>query len=93
MKAHSLNNPPQPIPKPLPNKEFDQYISKEDNDFIKNLNEIELSKLIDLANQLECQELLDLLLGSVAAQFIGYTMDDFRKEYDIKEEFTKEIEA
>ena len=54
MKAHSLNNPPQPIPKPLPNKEFDQYISKEDNDFIKNLNEIELSKLIDLANQLEC---------------------------------------
>lgn len=89
---HHNFTPPEPPKKPLPSKNIRDSIPEWDAEFIENFNENEIIDLILATNYLDMKSLLDYCLIKIAAKFKDVTIEEVRKEYQITEEFTPEVE-
>ena len=63
-----------------------------DKDFVMNLDDVSLFKLITASNYLDIKSLLNLTCKAVANEVKGKTPEEIRVRFNIKNDFTPEEE-
>ena len=72
------------IPKPLPSGDLKSYLSEWDYNFIKDLSLEEVIDLLNVANSLEIDELVNLTSATISAQMLIGTVDEVLEKFTIK---------
>jgi S-phase kinase-associated protein 1 len=87
-----VDEPMQPIEKPLKSAKMEQVVGKWDAKFVDIEQEL-LFELILAANYMDIKSLLDLTCAKVASMIKGKTPEQIRKTFNIVNDFTPEEEA
>ena len=86
---HHNFTPPEPPKKPVVSSNLtDEW----DVTFIDQFNEDQIIELVLATNYLDLKSLLDICLVKLACKFKDKTAQDIRRDYNIEEELTPEVE-
>jgi len=88
---HNYTNP-EPLRKPLPSNKLEDFLDAWDNEFVTGFDDDGLLNVVNAANFLDIKPLVDICLAKIACMFKGKSIEDLRKEYQIEQEFTPELE-
>lgn len=89
------NNPVINIPKPLNSSDLNEIFGPNNKWYADFMNSIEISTLFELinaANYLDCQILLDIGCATVASNIKGKTPEEIRNTFSIENDFSPEEE-
>ena len=89
LKQHK-DEPPKEIPKPLPSADLKPLLSKWDYDFIMPLSLEECVDLVNAANFLDINELVNLASARLAYEMINCPIEEAREKFGIKPDMTEE---
>ncbi|KRX01971.1 SKP1 component, dimerization [Pseudocohnilembus persalinus] len=92
IQYHGLDNPPNPIPKPLPSSQLKLFVQEWDYNYITKLSQEELNNLMNTAHYLYCKEILELCSAYIASILLSNTLDELKETYNIQTELTPELE-
>lgn len=91
---HHVDHELKEIPKPLPDGNFDQYVTEWDAEFVRRIaNHEELFELIEAAHYMDLRGLMELGAAKVASMIRGKTPEEIRELFGIENDFTPEEEA
>ena len=78
------------IPKPLPSGDLKQILAKWDYDYIMLLSLEECIDLVNAANYLDIQELVNLTSARIASEMINCSIEEARAKFNIVPDMTEE---
>ena len=87
---HYVNEEPKEIPKPLPSADLKQLLSEWDYNYISPFSLYETVDLVNAANYLDINGLVNLASARVASEMINCSVEEARKKFGIKEDMTEE---
>ena len=91
---HHVDHEVKEIPKPLPDGNFDQYVTEWDAAFVARIPQHEeLFELIEAAHYMDLKTLMELGAAKVASMIRGKTPEEIRELFNIENDFTPEEEA
>ena len=92
---HYETEKPKEIPKPLPNSDLKQVLSKWDYDYISPMSIEEIIELINAANFLDVTDLVYLAASRIGSELINCSVEEARVKLgiicDMNEDEIKEI--
>ena len=89
---HYKDTTPLEIEKPLKSSVMSEIVPSWDANFVELEQEV-LFELLNAANYLDIQSLVDLTCAKVASMLTGKTGEEIRKQFNIENNFTPEEEA
>lgn len=89
---YHIENPMPEIPKPITSSDLKTIVGSAYGTFIQSFQQEELFEIINAANFMDIQSLLDLACAQVATQIRGKTPEEIRATFNIENDFTPEEE-
>ena len=89
---YHIENHMTQIPKPITSSDLQTIVGSAYGTFIQGFNQEQLFEIIDAANFMDIQSLLDLACAQVATQIRGKTPEEIRATFNIENDFTPEEE-
>ena len=89
---YHIENPMPEIPKPITSSDLQTIVGSSYGTFIQSFQQEELFEIINAANFMDIQSLLDLACAQVATQIRGKTPEEIRATFNIENDFTPEEE-
>ena len=87
---HYANEEPQKIPKPLPNPDLKSILNEWDYNYIISPPLEDIIDLINAADYMNIQELVDLLSARVASEMTNCSPDEAREKFGVCPDMTEE---
>ena len=87
---HYVNEEPKEIPKPLPSADLKQLLSEWDYNYISPFSLYETVDLVNAANYLDINGLVNLASARLASEMINCSVEEARKKFGIKGDMTEE---
>ena len=87
---HYENSEPKPIPKPLKNSHIDEILDEWDFNFVDNIPLDESIDLLNAANYMDIEPLLQLACCRIARELIDRPVEEIRELFGITSDMSKE---
>ena len=87
---HYENSEPKPIPKPLKNSHIDEILDEWDFNFVDNIPLDESIDLLNAANYMDIEPLLQLACCKISSEMIDRPVEEVRELFGITSEISKE---
>ena len=87
---HYQNEEPKNIPKPLPNPDLKQVLSEWDYEYINPISLEECFVLVNSANYLGIENLVNLASARIASEMINCPIEEARAKFGIESPLTEE---
>ena len=87
---HYLNEEPKEIPKPLPNSDLKQVLDEWDYNYISPLSIEETIDLINAANYMGIEGLINLCSSRIASEMTNCSIEEVRAKFGIQPNMTEE---